>query len=488
MAQNKPNTFILKGTIYDEYNVPLPNIKVKAFDKDLRKEHSLGEVLTDKRGQYLIQYNESKFSWAEKGSADVFIRVFRNTPGDKKEIGKSEVFFNVPQEFILDFKIDATKDIEFAEFDTLIDIVTPLLSRQKVRIADLKEDDEHKDVSFLCAETGIDATIISLLPIAFKHNEIIKKTIAPDIFYGLFRVQFPTKLNELLLMKSESLIIGINEAIKQNIISSEWEKKIEDFIKIFNELSTHFILSGNEDENVAFKTMIATTIPKEKLQKTFIDTFLAHESTPEKFWNELSKKDGFTDGKIIEETKNVLRLNLLTSQPILAAHLYKLQTRDPELKEIRGYAKLTKKDFAGHIKKLISSGEMRSFPDGIDGKTPEEKTNNYAGALEDLLKGLYPTDVFRNRLSKDANHPFGESKDDLYTFLTKNQDFDLSTTKINTLFKESDLSGIRDKKRLKAELKKINRVFKLSPDFEKTLSLIAGLNSVRNCSNAQNRI
>jgi hypothetical protein len=35
-------TLSVEGTIYDTYNAPLPNVIVKALDKDLRNEQLLG--------------------------------------------------------------------------------------------------------------------------------------------------------------------------------------------------------------------------------------------------------------------------------------------------------------------------------------------------------------------------------------------------------------------------------------------------------------
>ena len=134
MPQDNLPTLTVEGVIYDAFNEPLTNVKVKAFDKDLRKAHLVGEAVTDKKGHYLIRYNSSKFSWAEKESADLFLLVFKNAPRDKKEIGKSSIHFNVPLKYVLDFKIDDTEYIGLPEFDTLVNTIQPLLAGQRVKI------------------------------------------------------------------------------------------------------------------------------------------------------------------------------------------------------------------------------------------------------------------------------------------------------------------------------------------------------------------
>jgi hypothetical protein len=51
----------VSGTIYDPFDAPASNLTVRAFDKDLRTEQLLGEVLTDANGFYEISYDASKW-------------------------------------------------------------------------------------------------------------------------------------------------------------------------------------------------------------------------------------------------------------------------------------------------------------------------------------------------------------------------------------------------------------------------------------------
>lgn len=469
----------IKGIIYDPFNSPLPNIQVQVFDRDLRTETLLGETKTNAKGQYSISYEDSSFASAEKQSADIFIKiVIRLTDNVEQEIAKSPIYFNVPEEYTLDFKIDGTAYVGLSEFDTLLAAITPLLTRQQgVEIHELKEDEEFKDISFLSAETKIDKSILSLLPIAFRHMQTTKNNISADIFYGLFRTQFPTKLNELLLVQSNSIEAGIKEAIKSNIISKKWEKEIPSIIKNFNIFASNFILDSTEENAVAFQTMIKATLPAKKQRKTFIDTYLATEDKTERFWNDLATKQGFT-AKNIKDTQDILRINLITDQPELSKHLYLLREDDPDLEDIRGLAKFNSQDFERHITTIVNEGKMKYFPADISGETVEEKTKNYAKSLEGLVNKVFPTEVYMYKINSDNGHPFGRVKGDLLTFFKHNQGFDLNTSKIDRLLKESDMNGINDQSNLRQELKKINRIYKITPDYQYSKNIMAeGLNS-----------
>lgn len=486
-ALGEPIIHSLQGTIYDVHDKYLTNVIVKAFDKDLRSEKLLGQAITDVKGHYLIQYTVADLSRKGKLRADLFIAVFNNKPPTKKQIAKSGIHFKAPIEYVLDFKTDGTTPIGLSEYDSLLDIIRPLVKRQNLKIANLKEDENFSDISFISGETGEDETKIRALQVAFAHA---KTTSLPaEIFYALIRRQFPVVWDELFLTSSESQTNQIMQAIELNIISSELEKKIPVFIKTLNQHASTFVLNENKDSS-EFKRIIGASLPQKELQKTFVDTYFSNESKPEQFWDKLALEDGFKDGKAIEKTKNILRLNLLTEQPELAVELHNLQARDPELKELSGYAKLTRDDFTKYINKLVSSGKLKEFPAGIKGDTVEEKTKNYANALEQRVSNIFPTMSFKSRLATGNSPAFADSKNNLIKFFSENPDFDLTTTKINKVIEAANFQGIQNSIKLKKQIKTIHRLHRLTPKYEDIeLLLDEGLDSasavVRNNSKQQ---
>ena len=481
MPEFNENEFTVEGIIYDEFNVPLPNVKIQLFDKDLRTEQLLGETVTKEKGQYIVKYTSAKFSRAEKVSADIILKVFAQSPPTVnrhfKKLGESSVHFNVTPTYKLDFKVDGTVFTGISEFDALSENITPLLQGQDVKLFELTE----QDIDFLSKETTIDATFINFFSLAALHVKSLQPTkskIPADVFYCLLRLHFPPKLNELFLVQSKSIENGVIDAIKNNIISKKWEKEIPAIIKEFNRISITFVLESKDDDNVAFQKMLSASIPTKKLRKIFIDTYFANEAIPDKFWNELALVPEFSDGQIIKDTQKVFQLNLLSGHPVIAAQLHKQQENDQSLSNIRAYAKFTKKDFELHITTAETTGALKEFLKGIDGRNKNQKIKNHALKLEDSVARLFPTDVFRHRLSADTGNLFGHSTNDLVTFLDKNPDFDLKTTKINKLFKDAIFRGVRNEDQIKDDLRKVNRVNKLAPNYKNTTAIIkAGMHS-----------
>ncbi|MEO8861756.1 MAG: hypothetical protein ABI358_10060 [Ginsengibacter sp.] len=220
------------GIIYDTNNDPLSSVTVEAFDKDLRSEQLLGFSTTDAKGAYSITYTDQQYASREFKTADIFIKVYKEmstiTVG-KTLLGQSDINFNVPKNFTLHFKVDNTPIIPQSEFDVLFQAVNPIIEWSKIAFVDLQENDQFKDFSFLSGETGQDEAHIAFLPVAYQLSA--KAKIAADIFYGLFRLQFPTDLNSLQQITSAKITSGINAAISQNIISVRWAGQIAEIVK-----------------------------------------------------------------------------------------------------------------------------------------------------------------------------------------------------------------------------------------------------------------
>lgn len=473
MSRTAAADYKVSGTIYDAHNAPLANVRVVAYDKDLRTEQQLGTTVSNGQGYYHIEYHSDSFAAAEQASVDLFIKVFKNLPlaTHVETLGKSAIHFNVSEEHVLDFKIDNTPIQAVAEFDRLVKKVNILIQNQGVSIAELVENETHQDISFLAGETGEAFDNLALLPIAYNFS--LETDIPADIFYGLFRLGFPTTFKELINIKSESLNNGIVTAISENIISSKWRNQITLFLQQFNEMSSKLILSEEEEESIALKNMLSVVLPQNNLHKTFVDTFIALENKPEKFWTVLSEQDGFNEEKV-EALKSTFRINHFTlGSKALTTLLLKEQQQDEDLKELRGLAKYTKEDWLGRIGELVATGALTDFPTGIEGETAEEKTENYATVLDTMIKDAYPTAVFNQRLLADTRHPFAETKSDLNTFFYNNQTFDLQSTRIHQLLDNANLTGINDVEALTTELGTINRLYKLSADY-KTVSTLRG--------------
>src|SRR5262245_6436300 len=85
--------YAVNGTVRFADGSPATKLKVSAFDRDLRNEQELGQSQTDGEGFYEIRYSSRQFLKAEKGSADLVVKVFAT---DGSLLASSPVMFNAP--------------------------------------------------------------------------------------------------------------------------------------------------------------------------------------------------------------------------------------------------------------------------------------------------------------------------------------------------------------------------------------------------------
>ena len=458
------NNLVLSGTIYDEHNYPLSNVHVRAFDQDLRETQTLGVATTNEEGYYQITYSERNFSRAEKKSADVFIIITKSERATK-ELGRSPIHYNVAEEYRLDFKIDGTTSRDLPEFDQLVATIRPLLAPRNISIHQLEENDTHQDFSFLAGETGEALDKLELLPIAFRFG--LETEIAPDIFYGLFRMSYPIAWDELFRVSRASIKLGLEAAMDQNIISTRFKKSLKVILQTFDRFSSAAMLQGSQDSE-GIKDVIHHVIADDEAQQAFMTTWLAHEEDPEMFWKVLQKDPAFRDDQTIADLQETLLLHRSTlQQPALTDLLVKEKKKDADLIGLHGFAKFQISDWKKYIAKLVQSNKLKEFPTGIRGDTDEEKVDHYASVLGSFFHDAFPTSSFAARLKKDRKKIVEPSvKKDLLTFFKHNPYFNLSTNRLQDSFAYANKDDIDDETALKAELGHINRLHKLADSYD----------------------
>ena len=451
--------YTVSGTIFDEFNSPLPKAQVKIYEVDLRNETPLGTVTTDAKGNYTFGF-AAELAEPEYKTPDICITV--QNAGSRAILGKSPIYFNIQPETTIDYRIGDSNVLPINEFDRLVALLSPLITESKLSFEKLVENETNRDISFLSGETGEDFEVINALVKAhhlaldplLTENKI---SIAPEIFYALLRMGFPSELSKLLDIQSNSISKTVEQAVAENIISSKILKDLPEAITDFNTLSLKQMNEGEVEKSTKFKTIIGAALNDKKHQATFLETWYENEAEPEKFWEALKTKEGFKTGKNLENTQKLFEINTLTaSQPELTASLFTKLNSGTTTKELSTLAALSAADW----EKEITDAKVKNFPAGVEGETEKEKTANYATSLEGLYRELYPTTFFAERLKSDTNTSF-TNKADLNKFFVKNPTFDLTGIGIVKALEEADYTGIGKKEEVQANIKTIARQKKL---------------------------
>ncbi|WP_353196142.1 neuraminidase-like domain-containing protein [Parapedobacter defluvii] len=449
-------TYTISGIIYDKHNTPLNGVLVSVYEIDLRSEKLLGSQTTPATGAYRISFKDSDVNPEYKGP-DVCISVIHPTTG--KLLGRSPIQFNIASNVTIDYKIGDGDVLPTNEFDRLVALLTPLLTDSKLRFDQLEESDKTVDISFLAGETGEPFDLIKAL--ADAHRLFISTKIDAAVFYALLRMGFPSELPELLEVRSGSIRSAVEQAIQDNIISSKFLEALPAIITQINTLAAKQMSEGSSEKSAHFKTIMGVVLDKNK-QRIFLDTWYENDGDPEKFWEALKEKNDFTSGKTLENTQKLVGLHTLTAgQPELTAALYKRLNTGDAVNELSTLAALSAEGW----EKAIIGARVKNFPAGIEGDNDNEKTANYAAALERVFGEAYPTARYAERLRADTQSAFA-NKADLNRFFDRNPDFDLSGVGIVKALEQADYTGITQKEEVKQAVKTIGRLHRLTDLYE----------------------
>ncbi len=484
MAQQKvtatPN--LVFGKVMDKLQRPLPGLLVKIYDLDMRSEKILGEGFTDKNGAFQIPWFHKQLSGRGKKEADITVKVFSSEK--KTLLYASDVEgarFNASEREEIDVIIEGAIEPETVEFDTLVKEVTFLAN--KVAIADLQENEKHRDVTFLSREMNIDSDKIEHLVIA--HRLAAKSKIDAAFFYGLLRKNTLLK-NDFVRPLEARLVIDINsdilillydaalaedEAIQKDIASAvkemivpaelnkEWKKYAEQLKKYKAKAEEYY---ANEFPRKVLD-LVSRFVLENKLDD--MDRLLQENKDDlNAFLKKVTDDSFFGNGERAQEAKTSLALaELLGFDEQIIAQVKDIQKiKKPE--EIRKLAALNKAEWKEVLNKSASKIDLAGKP--MDKKL----IDLHASSLARRMEKEFPTVAFSAQLGREKNNIY-RNQPLIDEFLRKHEDFDLQRSNLDLFLKDKRL--LTDKNTaMKEELKKVQRIFKLVPHYGKTNALL----------------
>ncbi len=208
--------FEVRGRVSLADGSPAVGLQVAAVDRDLRREQALGEAQTDRNGGYHIRYSERQFQRAEKGRADLIVRVLGPDGG---VLAASEILFNAPASATVDLVIAEDLLRPASEFERINSELAPLLDG--LPLAELTAE----DVAFLTGETGIDAQHLGFF--TTSHRLATETGLPAAFFYGLARQSYPTALAPLLVLPSATLRNAIEASIEANQVPRSLQSELD---------------------------------------------------------------------------------------------------------------------------------------------------------------------------------------------------------------------------------------------------------------------
>lgn len=216
------------------FNAPgnsiVSEVVVRVWDEDFRSRELLGEVqlpgIFSVSATYRVEYSSARFQQAEAHTADVSVEAEATTPTGKL-FGASEITFNARDNIRIDVvlqPVDTSLEPRLSELEQLLQALEPI--RQGVEYGDFTDRDIEFFLRRELSRPGIlghleRVRLLERLRFLRLADQLFRATQIPlAAFYGWFRKDLSTELDELLNTPTIRLREALQAAIAEFIIPS----------------------------------------------------------------------------------------------------------------------------------------------------------------------------------------------------------------------------------------------------------------------------
>lgn len=442
----------IKGKVLKANRQAAPGLIVRAFDKNIGKDIPLGkQVKTGRGGDYKIEYALGELPRRKK-QPDIYVNVLDESG---KAIGQSAVKYNAPANVKINVLLTPQSLPDEDEYSKVKKELQGFLNGAS--LADLEENEERQDITYIANKSGWDARIIAMASLAEKYE---KETNTPaPFYYALFRAGYPTDRKKLSKLATSTLGAVWKAAGEQNIINQELETEIKKGQNAFtNSAVTHLLSQPAESGVSGLSDMLNLADLSEEDKVTFTRLYINGHGDSDKLWQQVSNELGEDRSKRLQTDGKLGYLTMDNAPLISRLHNRNLVKDDPVQLIENGLYK------AEAWQELIAEDDI-DVPDTLDGDSVKEKKAEYANQMTNRLKVSYPTAVLSHQIKQNEMPLQNEGiKGEVAEFLQQNQlDFQIGETPLASYLKEK---GIKLDAPIEQELKSLERVYKITPSDE----------------------
>ena len=531
-----PAEWLVRGQVVD-VNGPRNDIQVSVFDRDLffRRELAntgqlLGSDMTRQNpldgtsGSFTISYTTDAFAAGEIGEKkDVVpdlifalskdgrpldgITIVRMPDGE----GLIEEIEVSADDLILGIQTRRTEVVRIvvpggdtqkrmSEYERVWRAIEPLLPEPPPAGADdarrealvgaaaLRFDEgQHRDISFVARETGLDAQVIRSFRAAVRvAADPFEGALPAAVFYALARIRAATDLLGLARLSTEDMraaLVRATEGELPMIPPFPSPERLEAAVQAIRAVIARRLPDHRQPAGGASLTdLIGGDVPDADDRATLWRTYSDHTGTPAEFWQKLRTQPGFTDAAKVAKVQYSFKLGALTRNnlPLVTA----IRAQHPAVSDVRDLA--LQLDTADKWRALLDAAAI-PIPTDVPGKPGEQKAN-YAASLAAGVEMAHPTAVIANVVAGLPATQLAGVQSGVATFLdraVRQARFDLVSDRIDDLVATHGpalMQGIDDDKRPSVidQVKRLQRLFRLSDGPESLKALLdAGFNSAR---------
>ncbi len=457
-------------------------LAVSVFSRALRAELPLGKGATDKGGQFDVPVRTLRGA-GEGTSVDLVVKV--SDPAGVLLV-TSPVLFDAPAVAVVDLTIPVEVRPPPPLFDRITAAVQPLLDG--AGIATLEEDDKHQDLSFLAGKTGLDRAALARFAITYR---LAQQGLQAELWFALLTgalfqydaarglaAQAAAVLDRLAGLDAAAVNKAIVRAVNQRDIAPSLAERAPAWTEAFLAFVAGRVVSAAPQGSLARAALVDAGINNPDKQLKFASLLLEHKAMTPALVEALDADPSFAKEEVAD-LETSFRLADLTRGDFSVVKALKesFELREPE--QIRSLARMGEGQWVDLVQKKYAVGQLVLPIDvgPLAERVPFPSAEIYGKALERQFREAFPSASFAGgldrALSNGGVHGIRRAKD-VQGFLAQHPDFELLSTPIDTFLDNgvqpasAELAADDDFRR---ELKAIQRVFKLVPNFDGTETL-----------------
>lgn len=444
---------------------PVAGASVEALDRDLRTSESLGKGKTGDDGVAVLAYDLASAERGEEATADVDVRV-RLGRKVVHQPDLDDTVFDAPALVVVVVRLAVREVPSATQWQRVTEAVEPLLA--DVPWVELAEDAEHRDITFLARETGLDAHPITAAALARRLGSLTD--VEPQLFFAVLVLDTlasarrwaslmprwdlavgtdpETLLDDLALVPRADLEATVARAVDTFVIDRDAARDLPRLLEVLGARSDEAAARAAERRR-AVLTEHVTHLVESDVAGT-IEALLADDPLGDLpgVVGRLLQMDLVPQGKARDESLSRLSLvELLGDDPELIERV-RTEHHISAVADVHRLATLTPRDWAAALPRSASSG---------------------AGAvLADRMAARFPTTAFAARLSDDDDPPLPHAAA-VADALARHPEFDLARGRSATLLAEDDVDLSPE---AAGSLAAAQRLFRVAPTYPRTRALM----------------
>ncbi len=384
-----------------------------------------------------------------------------------------------------------------SRFTSLMSAITPKLAGATLQ--SLASGDRKKLASLAIAAEVSSADVARVV---LAHRLAEKTSVAASVFFALFSQQLPRDLSNAFASANRE-IWPLDEAQVDEVLSQISRHRGENIAAALDAALAANSVSGVDLavarqqlhalrlEYIAskpfrvgktpFRDVLSTVLPTSVAQAPVLAAVEAHGSG-DQLWPALESAGQLTPAQLADLRFALTATVLVRNHLPLLRHVQQLRASH-QISEVRELARLDESDWAALIRQTDPTGAGISFLSNLRFPTLDERIAHFARLMSGQSERQYPTAAFAGRMHKHLATLGLVAAPGVQQFLDAHPDFDLRSTHIDRFLSDvPDALGFSASSEtsaaIVADLKKVQRVYKLTRQFDHAKAMLStGLTS-----------